>query len=142
VVIRSGRHPHEVALLVACVLLGLAGLVAYGKVATTTIRGLPEPLGYLLYAGLLAGGVVALAGSFMPGLAGPLIERIGLASLGLLCVAYAVAVLAFFPTRGLSFAVFMLAFTAANVFRMRQISRELTELQAVEVVIGGKGDES
>ncbi|GLW91781.1 hypothetical protein [Actinokineospora globicatena] len=135
--IRSGRNPHEVALLAAAFVLGLAGLTAFGQVATTTVRALPDPFGHVLYGGLAVGALVSLVGVFLAGYIGPLLERAGLIGLALLCAGYAVTILGLFGGRGLSFALFMLAFAAANLVRARQIGRELDEMQAVEVLVRG-----
>lgn len=128
------------ALLIACILLGAAGLSAFDHVSTTTVRSLPYPFGHMLYGGLLIGGVVALLGVYLHGIAGPLVERSGLLALALLCTAYAVTVEGLSPIRGLSFALFMLAFAAANLIRWRQIGRELGEIQAAAVIVAARSE--
>ena len=48
--IRSGRHPHEVLILSGCVVYGVAGFSAFDRVAITSIRELPGPVGHMFYA--------------------------------------------------------------------------------------------
>jgi hypothetical protein len=128
--IRSGRHPHEVCLLGVCVLSGATGLINYSKVASSTVRALPEPWGMVFYATMLAGAVIALAGVLLPGLKGPLIERSGLLILASLFTGYGIAVLAAAGARGLFFSAFVGGFAIANLVRYVQIGRELRRISA------------
>lgn len=128
--IRSGRHPHEVCLLGVCLLSGVSGLVNYSTVSSGTVRQLPEPWGLVFYAVMLAGAVIALGGTLIPGLKGPLVERSGLVILAGLFTAYGIAALATSGTRALFFAAFMVGFATANVVRSVQIGRELRRISA------------
>lgn len=133
--IRGSRHPHEVLLLIAAFLLGIFGLVLFDKVATTTIRALPQWSGYLLYAGLTVGAGVSLVGVFWRSLIGSVIERTGLFSLGLFCLIYMAIVVINSGVRGLSFGLMMAAFGIANFVRVWQISHEIKETQALRAVL-------
>lgn len=133
--IRSGRHPHEVALLAAAFLMGVAGVVIFDTVASTTVRALPQPWGHVMYGVLAIGSAIALTGVFWPGIAGAVIERAGLVALVGASLGYAVAIFAINGPRGLAFTTFLTAFALANVFRAVQISKEITEMQAAAVIL-------
>lgn len=134
--VRTGKHPHEVALLVAAFLMGTVGLLFFNTVATTTTRALPFPFGHILYGGLAIGSGVALVGVFWSKLTGALVERVGLYSLAGLSLGYAALIVANSGARGAGFGVFMAAFAIANLIRARQINREIGELVAVRRVLG------
>lgn len=144
--IRSGRHPHEVAMLGAAFLIGVVGLAFFNQVATALVRALPHPFGHILYGGLAAGAAIALAGVFRRGILPALLERSGLTALAVFLLIYAVAVVVNSGLRGLAFSVFVGAFSLANLIRVRQIGREIDEYQAARVILtrqgkGGDGHE-
>lgn len=138
--IRSGRHPHEVVLLLVCVLVGAVGTFGFDQAASTTIRSLPEPWGRFFYLGVLAGSVVALSGAYWRGLAGPLIERSGLITLAGMWASYTVAVLMNSGLRnGWGFSLIVGGFAVANVWRYVQISGELRRIRAAATLTGATG---
>jgi hypothetical protein len=128
IVIRSGRHPHEVLILCACILWGVSGLVAYSRVATTSVRSMPVVAGYVFYAALVVFASVAVVGVFLPGLVGPRIEMSGLFALAGVAASYGVTVIGTAGWRGLSFALFMAALTVANLLRSVQIRHDERKL--------------
>lgn len=133
--IRSGRHPHEVAMLVAALALGSAGAVAFDAVATTTARALTVPWGHVLYAGVALGAAITLTGITFHGVLFALLERAGLMALAGFLLVYAAAVIANSGVRGVAFAVFVGAFSVANLARAAQIGREIREHRAAETLL-------
>lgn len=133
--IRTGKHPHEVALLSATMFLGFAGLFFYPVLATPTARALPPPFGHILYAGLGVGSLIALVGVFWGSLTGALVERVGLFSLSLHAIAYTAAIAANSGIKGLNFAAFMTAFATANLIRSYQIAREIDQMEAARILL-------
>jgi hypothetical protein len=122
-------------MLTAALVLGGAGLVAFSRVASPTVRALPGPFGYILFAGLFLSSSVSLWGVFWRSLAGSVVERSGLFAMALICVSFSFVVYARSGFQGLNFIVFMIAFAVANLTRVRQIGHEITEQQAVTVVL-------
>lgn len=131
--IRGGKHPHEVALLVATFLLGLGGLLFYDQLASPTVRLLTPPFGHLLYAGMALTASITLVGVFRSGVTGALTERVGLWGLSAWSVGYSSAILAIGGNRGIMFGGFMASYAIANVIRAGQISREVRELVAARL---------
>jgi hypothetical protein len=135
---RSGKHPHEVALLSAATLFGVCGLFFFPFVATTTARALPVPFGHLLYAGLFIGSAISLVGVFWRGLTGALIERSGLFSVSVWGFSYGIAILINSGARGIGFGLFMASFAIANIVRVWQINHEIDQVEAARIVLGTK----
>lgn len=138
--IRSGKHPHEVALLFAALLLGLAGTLFFDETASTTARALPTPFGHVMYAGLGIGALVSLTGVFWRGLTGALVERAGLVTASTWSLGYGVVILINSGWRGLMFGGFMVAFAAASLVRVKQIGSEARQMEATRVLLNPKGD--
>lgn len=138
--IRSGRHPHEVLLLVGCLLWGLFGLFAFDATASTSLRNLPAPWGQVFYGLLGAGAVVALAGAFLRrGIVGPLVERSGLLILAGMNIAYAVFVFGVSGSRAVGFSIFMICLATANIWRAAQIGGEVKKIAAA-AALGGAAE--
>lgn len=140
IVIKSGRHPHEVLILLGCLVYGLAGIVAFDAVAISSLRALPEAWGRSFYILLAVGAAVPLIGAFRRGLEGPLTERAGLLILTALNLAFAVSIAAAVWPRGLGFVTFNVAIAGANIWRWFQIGRELKEIAAA-AAHGGVADQ-
>lgn len=132
--IRGGKSPHEVALLLACVLLGGAGVFAFSQVASTSARMLPIPWGHVMYAGLAVTSLVALVGVLLQGVAGALTERIGLWSASAWCLGYGVIIVVDSGARGALLGGFMLAVSIAHILRARQISHEIDQMVAAHTL--------
>jgi hypothetical protein len=132
--IRGGKSPHEVALLLACVLLGGVSVIAFDRVASASARALPIPWGLVMYAGLVVTALVALIGVFSRGVVGALTERIGLWSSTAWCLGYGVIIVANSGARGILFGGFMLSVAIAHVVRARQISAEIDQMIAARTL--------
>jgi hypothetical protein len=140
--IRSGKHPHEVALLIAALLGGVCGLLFFSTLASTTIRALPVPFGHILYGGLAAGAGIALVGVFSNGARGARTECIGLWFMSGHCAAYAVGIYAAAGPGGTLITGFMVAFGVANLVRAVQIGNELEQMEAARIVLGVRDREN
>lgn len=136
IVIRSGRHPHEVLILSGCVVYGVAGFSAFDRVAITSIRELPGPVGHMFYALLAVTAAVALVGSFLPGLIGQRVEQGGLLLVAAHALVSVTLVFAALGLRATAFAIFMLCIASANVWRAVQIHFDLRRILAAAVMTG------
>ena len=136
IVIKASRHPHEVLLLIGCLIWGIAGTVAFEQVAVTSVRSLPAPWGLVFYILLTVGAAVPLFGIFRAGIAGALYERAGLVILAGMCLAFAVAVAFTVFPRGLGFVLLMVALGVANIVRALQIPGEIDRLTKAAAAAG------
>ncbi len=121
--IPSGREPFEIALLSAISLYGLLAVVAYDKVAVTTLRSLPGPWGYIFIAASGAAALVALSGALMVSITGLLVEKIGLWAVSGLYGAFAIWSIGLNGARSTGFAVMLLGVALAALVRVWQINR-------------------
>lgn len=138
--IPSGREPFEIALLSAISLYGLIAVIAYDKVAVTTLRSLPAPWGYIFIAGSGAAALVALCGALMVSITGLLVEKIGLWAVGGLYGAFAVWSIGLNGARSLGFAVMLLGIALAALVRVWQINRsKKVSTRAASLVDGDEG---
>ena len=134
--IRRGKHPHEVALLLAIAVIGVFGTFAFNRSATTAARELAHPYGQLMYGGMTLGSAVALVGIFWPGITGALIERSGLKITSLLCLGQGAATIYMYGLRGLAFGLILAAFAVASLVRVHQIQKETREIIAADAFLG------
>lgn len=135
--IRRGKHPHEVALLLATTVIGAFGTIAFNRSATAAARELAQPYGQLLYAGMALASIVALVGIFWPGITGALIERSGLIAASLLCLGQGSAAVYMYGLRALAFGLILAAFAIASLVRFAQIRREIREIINNQAFLAG-----
>lgn len=122
--VTSTRNPFEVFLVAAFGIYCATSLIAFDKVATTVIRGFPQPWGLVfLGAGLVACSITMTGIIRAATMKGVLYERAGLTMLGGITFAYACWALGSTGIRGLAFALMLLALTGSSVWRSLQISR-------------------
>jgi hypothetical protein len=119
----SRRNPFQVLIISAFGLYCIAGLAAYDRVATATIRSFPIPWG-MVFLGLSAVACsVALTGTIRGGTVhGILLERAGLTGLAGVSGAYALWGLGNGGWRSLAFCLLLVAIAAAAVWRVVQIN--------------------
>lgn len=130
-VIRSGRHPHEVMLLVLILTAGSSGLASSGKTGNTVLASMGHYQLLVFYGTLLAGAAMAIVGVLLRGLKGPVVEAFGLGVFTLPLLGYGAAVFAATGWRGLLTAgAFAVVMSVANVWRMLQIRREFWAAKA------------
>lgn len=140
IVLHSGRHPHEVFVLVGCLLWALFGLIAFDATASPSLRELPGPWGRVFYGLLGAGAVVAIVGVFLRrGIFGPLVERSGLLVLAGMNIAYAAFVYGLSGNRAAGFSIYMLCLAVANLWRAAQVRSEVRQIAAA-AALGGASD--
>lgn len=132
--IRSGRHPHEAALLVVFAVAGISGLLAPDRTSNQVLKTLSAPGLYVFFGVLAVGSLLALVGTFTKGLKGPTIELFGLAILTLELLGYGVAIFGAVGPRGLLSALLPIGVAAANTVRIWQIVGEVKAVRAAAVV--------
>lgn len=119
--IRTGFEPFAMTMLTACLLWSCLTLAALGKVSGATARTLPGWAIYLFFAGMLACAVVTIVGvvmeKFFSKFYGFYAEVAGLSALFMLCAVYACWVYIVVGTNGANFILFMVAISAAAVWR-------------------------
>lgn len=116
------RNPFQILMIAAFGLYCIAGLIAFDRIATSTLRSFPQPWGmvFLAVAGLACS--IALTGTIRSGsVRGVLLERAGLTGLAGVAAAYAVWGLAGNGLRGLAFALMLSAIAIASAWRIAQI---------------------
>lgn len=123
-VIRSGRHPHEVMFLVFVAIVGVGGLLAPGKTANVVLKSLPPVFLGLFYGVFAVGSILALCGAYSKGMKGPVIEAFGLGIMTAELLGYGVAALIFAGTTATFGALFPLCMGVANIWRMLQVRGE------------------
>lgn len=120
-VIPSGKNSFQLSILIALTLYGFAGVVAYDKVATTTIRAFPI-LFAVVFLGLLGFGAgLALYGIYRRDVRGVVLEQAGLCVVAGLSVAFAVWAVGLNGSRATAFAVMFFAVAAASAGRITEI---------------------
>jgi hypothetical protein len=129
-VIRSGRHPHEVMFLVFVAIVGVGGLSAPGKTANSLLRDLPSVFLLLFYGVFAVGSVLALCGAYSKGMKGPVIEAFGLGIMTAELLGYGIAVFVFAGVTAIIGALFPLCMGIANVWRMLQVRGEFRAARA------------
>lgn len=123
-VIRSGRHPHEVMFLVFVAIVGMSGLIAPGKTANVILRNLPPVFLALFYGVFAVGSILALCGAYSKGMKGPVIEAFGLGIMTADLLGYGIAVFVFAGVTAIIGASFPLCMGVANIWRMLQVRSE------------------
>jgi len=129
--VRSGRNPFEVLLLVACAMAGVIGLVAPNASANAITAALPHWEVLCWYSGLLAGGVISLAGVFARGVTSLFVERVGIILLACLMLAYALALFAQVGIRGVLPASITGLFAVACAVRFVYITTDLKRMEDI-----------
>jgi hypothetical protein len=126
---RLGRAVFEAYLLVACVLTGVVGFVAPATRARSIVTTFPGWAQTAWYAGLLLGGIVAIAGITVGSILGSLVERAAMLTLAGMCLSFGVASIAYAGPPAITGAMMLLAFAGACVVRACQITGDLTALR-------------
>lgn len=127
--------------LIATLLGGLSGLLAYRETASPSIQALGPVFGYILYAGLFVGATVALFGVFLPGERGSVFERAGLFLLSSMLVGFSLAVMIRSGTDATSVVLWAWAWAGAGLWRCQQIGKEIDEQQAARALLSSRRQE-
>jgi len=138
--VRSGRNPFEILLLVMCATVGVVGLCQPSATSNVVTSLLPTWEVIVWYAGLAIGGLVSLLGVFLSGVVSLLIERVGLIMLTCLTLTYSTAVIAQIGIKGILPALFPALFAVACVDRFARITADLKRMENV-IITRSDGDE-
>jgi hypothetical protein len=121
--VHTGRHPYQVCTLAASTLLG--GVLLFDEVARpASVRtAMPPAVQWTWEAGLVAAGVVGLAGVWWRGhpITGLAVETIGIAVLGTVTTMYIVALIGVFGSQGVAAAAFLAGIAGGSWWRIAQI---------------------
>jgi hypothetical protein len=132
--VRSGRNPFEVWLLVACVAAGVVGLVA-PDASSAIAKSLPHWELTCWYAGLTFGGLVSLVGVFSKGVNSLFIERVGMVVLTCLTLAYSVSIIVQVgAVKGATLPAFLTGlFAVACAVRFFNITIDLKRMEGIAI---------
>jgi hypothetical protein len=121
------KQPHEIWWLTTLLFWGAAGAIAFGNVASPSIKALGMLLGITLYAGLAIWSCVALVGIYWRknNALGAIVEQVGLAGLSIFGITYAIIILTVAGKTGAGFGVLMGGLSIANLVRVWQIQKYL-----------------
>jgi hypothetical protein len=129
ITVRSGRHPHEIALLVMSFVSGMVGLAVQPATSPALASTLSGPLLNYFYLGLIVSSGASFVGALMNSVTGLLMERAGLILIVFLYVAYGVSVVSNSGIRGTTGALFGFAIAVASVVRIVQIQRDVKKVR-------------
>jgi hypothetical protein len=129
--VRSGRNPFEVLMLVACVATGVVGLFQPASASNVVTSLLPSWEVATWYSGLTLGGVVGLFGVSRKGVMSLMWERVGLIMLTFLMLAYSTAVITQVGVRGSLPAFFTGLFAIACAIRFVYITTDLKRMEDI-----------
>lgn len=128
--IRTGRHPHEIALSVGACIIGSVSVLLPASANPAIYSVLGACIGRAFFAGLAFFSLVILLGVAKGKIEGLLIERAGLLVVCIFFGAYAIAIISHrgFPI-GLAGAALPALLAVANVWRAVQIRNDLRLLR-------------
>lgn len=138
------RHPFEVAMLCAAVVVGFSRALAPTSGAIQ--RGLPLPVTVSWYSLLAVGGIICLVGIYWrEKVTGLIVERAGLCLLTAGALAYSIVLVTVGGWSGVAAGAFILAFGIAAALRSIDIGRILRRVRllrsAQEVLLDEGGGE-
>jgi hypothetical protein len=122
---RIRRHVDTAWLMLAAVITGTVGLSVPGARSRAIVGSLPDAWQVIWYSGLLIGGTLGGVGVLRGGKQGMLVERPARWLLGLLCVAFGVAVIIVGGAQGVASAAFIGLFGLGCIARAYEIRLEL-----------------
>ena len=128
--VRTGRHPHEILVLLATVLVGVVGTVLPSEVSQAVAETLDGWLGRAYYVGLAAFSSIALWGIFRRRIEGLLVERVAITVVALYYAVFAACVFWYYGLGGAMGAVIPTAYCIANLARCWQIKTDLALLKS------------
>jgi hypothetical protein len=123
---RDSRHPFEIWLLGACALSGTFQLISGARPGSLAAQ--LSPVAQIAWCGLLGlGGIVALTGIFWRGEVKVALEleSIGLTSVTIACVVYAVGIAFMAPASGSVTIILITTFALCCLIRRRRIEKVL-----------------
>lgn len=119
------RHPFQFWALTACMLGGLNAM--FGRGAPGSLSEILPGYAVAVWAGtLFVGGALGIAaGWWRDRITGLLLERVALGAIGGITLIYGIVVYKIAGTPGSFISLFMLSMTAASIWRIRHVNREL-----------------
>lgn len=127
--VRTGRHPHEVAVLGVTVFIGGVGAILPTSVSEAVVHVM-DGWSRFYYAGLAFFAAVAITGIFRHKIEGMLVERFAISVVALYYAIFAACVLSFRGLGGLMSVALPLAYCGANLARCWQIRTDLALLKS------------
>jgi hypothetical protein len=128
--IRTGKHPHEIFVIVATVALGIVGVIVPEEISSAIASEFAWPWAVVYWACMVVFGATTLYGIFMHKIEGLLIERAGLVMVAVLYGIFIFAVASYAGWNGLVSMTLPAAFASANIARCCQIGTDLALLKA------------
>lgn len=129
--VRSGRNPFEILLLVACFAAGVVGFFQPQSSSGAINAALPYWQALCWYIGLTGGGLMGLIGVFNRGVNSLLMERVGVVMLTCFTFGYSAAVISQVGFRGIFPAVFTGFFAVACAVRSVYITVDLKNMEKI-----------
>jgi predicted lysophospholipase L1 biosynthesis ABC-type transport system permease subunit len=126
--IRTGKHPHEILVVFASSVLGLAGSIAPHRISIAIHSEFAYPWAMVFWMMMAIFSLITLYGILNHRVEGMLIERAGLIVLSALYGMYVFAVLSYAGWMGVASTVLPLAFAIGNLSRCWQIRTDLALL--------------
>jgi hypothetical protein len=129
---RGWNRPHEMGLLIVCILGGFLGLIFGGGTSSVVQQAFPYPLNLVWFLGIGLGSAVAYGGILSRTSLGLEVERAGLLALTGWLLAFPVMGLGILAIPGsLNVSVFIGSFGLCNIVRAFWISVDLHELDVL-----------
>lgn len=137
---RLGRAVFELYLLVACILIGITGLLLPAARARSIVGAFPPWAQTGWYAGIALSGLLASAGVLRGDLLGSLIERGAMIILAGMCASFGVASIAYAGPSAVTGSLMLFGFAVPCIVRAKQITNDLsavrTEIRAQAIALG------
>lgn len=128
--IRTGKHPHEILVVAATILLGITGAIWPDRTSVAIASEFTWPWSMAYWASMAAAGIITMWGIFDRRIDGLLIERAGLTIQASLFGLYIYAVAQFAGANGFVSMVLPAAFATGSLSRCWQIRTDLALLKS------------
>lgn len=128
--VRTGRHPHEILLVVAATLLGVVGAFIPELISDAVAAEFPWPWAMIYWIFMAVSGLITLWGIFNKKIEGLLVERAGLTMQATAIGIFIYCVAEYAGLGGLVSMVLPGAIIIGHLSRCWQIKRDLALLTA------------
>lgn len=128
--VRTGRHPHEIAILSASAIIGILGILFPENISNSVTHVLPWPWALIFWGVLASFAFVTLWGVFNSKIEGLLVERAGLIVVTIMYGIFIYCVLSYAGIGGAVSAILPGAYLVGNIARCIQIRRDLVLLKS------------
>jgi hypothetical protein len=127
--IRTGKHPHEILVVGATIMLGIVGTIWPDRISAAIDQEFSWPWSVAYWVSMAAAGSITMWGIFNRKIDGLLIERAGLTIQASLFGLYVYAVAQYVGFAGFASMVLPIAFAAGSLARCWQIGTDLSLLK-------------